>query len=112
LLKLGHSDRARQTYKRAIEESEHLTVGDDPKQQAQYSLADSYAGLGDVSFSLAAKTKEQKNALSADACSWYEKSLHVWHVIPNSGWMSPNGFDTEGPTKVKQQLALLKCGAK
>jgi eukaryotic-like serine/threonine-protein kinase len=100
LLHLGDRDRARETYQRAASASEPAATSSDPKQQAQYTLADSYSGLGDISFS---------RSLLPDACAWYEKSLHVWHAIPNPSLISPNGFDTEGPARVERQLVLSKC---
>jgi tetratricopeptide (TPR) repeat protein len=112
LLRMGDVDRARQIFQRAVEASEPASGGSDPKLQAQFTLADSYAGLGDVSSLLAAKAESQRqNGLSTDACAWYEKSLRVWHTIPNPSLISPNGFDTDGPTRVEHQRALSKCSA-
>src|SRR5262249_10844595 len=86
LLLLDEPDRARQIYQRAIEASSQTSNGNDPKQQAQFTLADSYAGVGDVSLYLSYKAESQrKQGLLTEACSWYKKSLHVWHTIPNPG---------------------------
>jgi len=108
-LRFGDGDGARRAYQRAVNESGPLANGSDLKQQAQYTLADAYAGLGDISSRLAARADgRHRTDFLTDACSSYENSLRVWHAIPNPSLISPNGFDTAGPTRVEHQLVLCK----
>jgi eukaryotic-like serine/threonine-protein kinase len=98
-VRMGKFDLAKQAYQRAAAASAPDATSATPKQQAQYTLADSYAGLGDIS----------SRSQMADTCSWYEKSLRIWNAIPNPTLITPNGFDTEGPARVQHELVLHKC---
>ena len=108
---LGQFDEARETYRRALQVSEPPAGSNPPNQQAQYTLADAYSGLGDVAMYLAGRTKYPIKQLSywREASSWYEKSLGIWHAIPNRSVVSPAWFDVGDPAQVANHLAVCKA---
>jgi serine/threonine protein kinase/tetratricopeptide (TPR) repeat protein len=110
LFRLGQFDEARETYLSAVQVSEPPAASNPPNQQAQYTLADAYSGLGDVAVYLAGRTKQRVNRLSywREASSWYEKSLRIWHAIPNRSVVSPAWFDSGDPVQVANHLAVCK----
>lgn len=78
-----------------------------PNQEALYTTADSYTGLGEIE---EARAKAQKSAKLAaaqftQARSSYERSLKVWGEIHEPGMLSPGGDDVIPPAVVKQHLA-------
>jgi serine/threonine protein kinase len=78
-----------------------------PDEQALYTAADSYAGLGEV------ESKEAYQAAGAGgqkahwvaARSWYEQSLQQWKKIQHPMYVSPNGFECIPRPVVAQRLA-------
>jgi eukaryotic-like serine/threonine-protein kinase len=110
-LRLRQVDDARETYLRALQVSEPPAGGNPPNLQAQYTLADAYSGLGDVAVYLADRIKDPIKQLSywREATSWYEKSLRIWHMIPNRSVISPSEFDVGDPAQVKSHLAACEA---
>lgn len=108
---LGQLDDAQETYLRALQVSEPPAARNPPNLQAQYTLADAYSGLGDVAAYLARRTSDPNKQLSCwrEADSWYEKSLRIWHVIPNRSVISPSEFDVGDPEQVANHLAASKA---
>jgi tetratricopeptide (TPR) repeat protein len=111
LFRLGQFDEARETYRRVLQVSEPPAGSNPPNQQAQYTLADAYSGLGDVAMYVAGRTKYPIKQLSywREASSWYEKSLGIWHAIPNRSVVSPAWFDVGDPAQVANHLAVCKA---
>ena len=81
--------------------------------EALYALADTCAGLGDVSAVLAGKTKKAREQTKrwSKARDWYLKSVSTWHKIPNPAHISPNFFDVSDPQEIahRAQLAARKA---
>lgn len=79
---------------------------------AQYAIADTYSGLGNLSRMLgydAHRTIAQRIDSLREANRYYQRSLEAWGKIHNPGSRSPVGFTCGSPKKVTQQLA--KCDA-
>jgi non-specific serine/threonine protein kinase/serine/threonine-protein kinase len=110
-VRLGRFDEALETYWRALRVSEPPAGRNPPNLQAQYTLADSYSGMGDVAVHLAGRSRHPMEQLSywKEAGSWYEKSLGIWHMIPNRSVISPSEFDVGDPEQVAKQLAACKA---
>jgi hypothetical protein len=100
-----------ETYLRALQVSEPPAGGAPPNLQAQYTLADTYSGLGDVAGYLAGRTTDPAEQFTywGEANSWYEKSLNVWHSIPNRSVISPSEFDVGDPGQVASHLTVCKA---
>ena len=107
-VRLGRFDDAREAYLRALRVSEPPAANNPPNLQAQYTLADTYCGLGDIAMHVARRTTNSSEQLSywREAASWYEKSLGTWRVIPNRSVISPSGFDVGDPGKAAKHLAV------
>ena len=74
---------------------------------ALYSLADAYAGLGDVA---EAKSRKSGDAvlranLRSEARDWYQKSLSTWKQIPDPSIVSPIGLPAGDPRSIARRLA-------
>jgi hypothetical protein len=78
--------------------AEALGSTDKASEAARYTLADTYAGLGD-----AAALRGSRS----EARAWFDRSLAIWSTTPNPGAMSPNGFFTGGPNQVRLQLTRI-----
>jgi tetratricopeptide (TPR) repeat protein len=110
-LRLRQVDDAREAYLRALQVSEPPAGGNPPNLQAQYTLADTYSGLGDVALRLVGRTSHPIEQLRywREASSWYEKSLGIWHMIPNQSVISPSEFDVGDPEQVASHLTVCKA---
>jgi tetratricopeptide (TPR) repeat protein len=110
-LRLGRFDDALEVYWRALRVSEPPAAKNPPNLQAQYTLADTYSGLGDTAMHLASRTSNSSEQLSywTEATSWYEKSLGTWRMIPNRSVISPSEFDVGDPRKAAKHLAVCKA---
>jgi hypothetical protein len=76
--------------------------------QAQYTLADTYSGMGVIFQKRAMQAgilAEKQRAHWTEARSWFQKSFDEWRQVRNPGVMSPGGFDAGGPGVVAQKLA-------
>jgi non-specific serine/threonine protein kinase/serine/threonine-protein kinase len=105
----GESPAATELYQKVIPVVEPFALSTPPNPQAQYTLADTYSGLGSVWEKQASRkglpiSKQVEHWTQAR--SWYERSLAAWRQVNGPGKMSPSGFDTTGPNRVKDKLAL------
>jgi len=116
LLELGQIDEARATLARVVESSEKLHSLS--SEQVRYTLAEGYAGLGDVASYLAthAKQRQRKVAYWTEAASWYQKSIATWNELHSPGSIGPKGFVPPDPREIQNQLrhcrTMLKWGEK
>ncbi len=95
-------------YKKALQLADPAAQGAHPNEQALYSTADSYSGLGQIEALLATTAAVSPAAQSEhwrQACSWYHRSLEVWKSVKEPGLLSPEGFRTTPPNLVARQLA-------
>jgi ATP/maltotriose-dependent transcriptional regulator MalT len=79
-----------------------------PNMQALYTLADAYAGLGDVE---AARASDRRLARAIriqhwrQSAAWYKQSVEVWQRVPEVGRVSPDAFDCIPPAAVAGRLS-------
>ena len=98
-------------YRKALELARQEAAASHPYQEALYSTADSYAGLGEIESILAAENKQPIPAQVKhwnEALSWYEQSMKTWSQIKEPGMISPDGLDCIPPATVARQLARCK----
>ena len=110
LAKLGRLAQADEKYRTALQLVEPAATAIPPNLRAQYTLADLYAGLGDLSSRRAARrdgNAESMNALK-EARRWYEKSLEAWQRLPLRAATAANLFDIMAPEIVAQNLAMCR----
>jgi hypothetical protein len=107
LEKQGSRDEAQREYQHALVLNEPLAIAQPFNQQAQYTVAKAYAGLGEISTARAAQENRpaRRNIELKDACSWYRKSVAIWRQIPHLQARTPNGFDAMDANEVAQRLA-------
>ena len=106
-------------YQKALELVRPEATASHPNEQALYSTADSYAGLGEMEINLASDTTQtvRKQITHWDqARSWFQRSMSTWKQIAEPGMISPDGFDSIPPRAVTRQLgrckeALARLGA-
>lgn len=99
-------------YQKALELARPEAGGSHPNEQALYSIADSYAGLGETETFLAMDTKQTRQSQVRhwdQARSWFEQSMNVWNQVKEPGMISPDGFDCIPPAAVARQLAHCKA---
>lgn len=94
-------------YEKALQLADPDVRGSRPNEQALYSTADSYSGLGETQALLAigAVSRAAQTAHWQRACSWYRRSLEVWKSVKEPALLSPDGFHVTPPTAVAQRLA-------
>ena len=99
----GNPEKARGEYQDALAITEPLASGN---IEAQYSVFNSYAGLGDTSVALAQKagTSNQRTEDWKQACGWYQKSLSAAQRIPNKSSVDPSGVESPDPKVVAAHL--------
>jgi len=105
----GETAAAVALYQKVISAVETFAMATPPNPQAQYTLADSYFGMGNLFQSQAAKrniSEAKQIEYWTQSRSWFERSWAAWRQVNNPGKMSPSGFDTEGPSLVKERLDL------
>ena len=107
-LKSGNSDQASEEYRKALSISKALATSNPDNVEALYALADSYAGLGDVSAVLARRTRVAKDEADRwrESGDWYQKSLSTWQKIPNPAHISPNFFEVTEPREIARRAKL------
>ena len=107
LLKMGKLREASDAYTKALDTANLTFSLEHQDIAALYPAADAYAGLGDVSATLARKAHDpdQQARYSNDARNWYEKSLSTWRKISNPSHISPDGFLARDPHEVASLLA-------
>ncbi|MBZ5527106.1 MAG: serine/threonine-protein kinase [Acidobacteriia bacterium] len=111
LLKLGNPKAARDEYRRSLGWMELLRSTHPDSIEILYMIANSYAGLGDVS-TVIAHAQREKNAqlrMLTEAHHYYQKSLATWQKVPHPGRFSLHGFAAIGPEIVTHRLS--QCNA-
>jgi serine/threonine protein kinase len=100
---------ATDSFKKALALSELETTARLPSEEALYSAADSYAGLGDAEERAAALPQPPQNQAAHldQARTWYTHSLQVWERVKEPGLLSPGGYECVQPSVVRQRLDLL-----
>jgi eukaryotic-like serine/threonine-protein kinase len=114
LLRAGDPKRAVEIYKQALEIVEPQATSPNPGEEALYSTANAYAGMGDIEVASAADKKlssGQQRAHLEKARSWYERSLKLWSQVKEPGAVSPEGFEPVAPAVVRTRLARCETAA-
>jgi serine/threonine protein kinase len=98
---------AAKEYEQALAISQQVISQSSNMLEIQYAMADSYAGLGDLS----RKKAEAVNVVRERIVNWtdarnqYQRSMNAWRQIHNPGATSPIGFACGNPAQVVQALA-------
>jgi tetratricopeptide (TPR) repeat protein len=103
-LQLGEADSAADVFRRAITSLEKFQgLSSD---QVRYTLAEAYAGMGDVFSYSAGRSATRSRQISNwnEARLWYEKSHGTWNRLTNPGLVSPKGFAACDPVKIRNRL--------
>jgi eukaryotic-like serine/threonine-protein kinase len=111
LAKMGKRDQASEEYQRAREIAESITSANPNILEAQYSLADVYSGLAELSQMRASDLSQpvqQQIRYWSEARSYFQHSLDVWQRIHNPGARTPVGFACGDPTRLARELD--RCG--
>jgi len=105
-LLLGDTQGATGLYNQALAHAHPEAALTPANEQALYSTADAYTGLGDVESKLARTHATASTALShwKTACTSYEESLKVWSSVKEPGRVSPEGFECVPPAAVAARL--------
>jgi hypothetical protein len=108
-LKARDAGRARAEYREALTMAEPLGRAPTSSMAALYTLADTYAGLGDVSAFAATNATRgiERSRESRDAQTWYAKSLHAWQGIHNPAHISPKGFPVTDRREVGRRARVV-----
>jgi serine/threonine protein kinase/tetratricopeptide (TPR) repeat protein len=108
LVPKGDLDAAGENYRKVQSVIETFAHSVPPNVQAQYTLADTYSGLGVIFQKRATQvgvSADKQREHWNEARSWFQKSFDEWRQVRNPGVMSPGGFDADGPGMVAQKLA-------
>lgn len=103
----GNAQAAADYFHQALLIAERLISANGGDVDALYVAADSYSGLGDLSFNKAGQpglTASLRKANCTEAQSWYAKSLVAWHRIEHPNRSAMNGFDVGDPAQVAKNL--------
>jgi tetratricopeptide (TPR) repeat protein len=106
--KMGKRDQASEEYQRALSIAESIASANPNILEAQYSLADTYSGLGELSQMQAldlSQPIEQQIRYWSEARSYFQQSLDVWQRIHNPGARTPVGFACGDPKFVAREIA-------
>lgn len=108
LAMLGNFDEAEREYEEALAMIEASANAQPSNQQADYTAAEAYAGLGELSSLRAAKESQpsRREGQWKVARAWYQKSLATWRRIPAPQAFTPNVFQAMDATRVERQLAV------
>lgn len=112
LVKLDRLEQASKEYHAALGLAEPIALADPETLDAQYALAETYAGLGqlaEIRASNAHSALQHRIACWSDARDSYERSLNTWQRIPNPATRTPAGFACGSRKAVARQLA--RCQA-
>lgn len=96
-------------FQRALTLAEPHAESPHPNEEALYTVADAYTGLGDVEAARAVASKPPSARMQHvnQARSWYERSLKTWKQVQEPSLLSPGGYDSIPPSAVKQRVAKL-----
>jgi eukaryotic-like serine/threonine-protein kinase len=110
-VRLGDFEAATVTYRRALDLAKNEATAAQPNEQALYSTADSYAGLGELEMSLAIdskRTERERMEHWQKAESALEHSMRVWSQIKEPALTSPDGLDAIPVETVARNLERCK----
>jgi non-specific serine/threonine protein kinase/serine/threonine-protein kinase len=106
LVQTGDWEGAKEVLRKALELSEPQSQVSHPSEESLYSVAESYANLGDAEAALAragpGAGTDSVHLLRAR--TWYLRSLEYWSRIKEPGLLSPGGSEPIPPAVVKQHL--------
>jgi tetratricopeptide (TPR) repeat protein len=110
-LQAGDTNEAAAEYQQALALAEALASANPENMAVVYAVADSQAGLGDLSVAMARKgsSPSSKRASWSHAQSSYQESLRAWGQINNPSRIAPNGFWASDPHQIIRRLDL--CNA-
>jgi tetratricopeptide (TPR) repeat protein len=112
LTQLQELKSAHEMYSKALELAKPEASSSHPNEQALYSIADSYTGLGKIEAALAGVpglSRDKRIEHWAQATSSDERSLQIWAQIKEPGNLSPDGFDCVPLSVVAQRVAKYKA---
>ena len=107
-LELRNLEAAEANFKKAASLVNEAAQASHPNMQALYTLADAYAGLGDVEAALASGarlTRKTRNEHWQQSAAWYKQSAQVWERVKDPGRISPDAFDCIPPGAVARRLS-------
>jgi serine/threonine protein kinase len=102
LVQMGDLPGAMDVLHQALALSEKQIQLPHPSEESLYTVAESYANLGDAE---ATAAHAGGDAHLSEARTWYQRSLDVWGRIKEPGLLSPGGTEPIPPAIVKQRLA-------
>jgi tetratricopeptide (TPR) repeat protein len=102
LVQMGDLPGAMDVLHQALALSEKQIQLPHPSEESLYTVAESYANLGDAE---ATAAHSGGDAHLSEARTWYQRSLDVWGRIKEPGLLSPGGTEPIPPSLVKQRLA-------
>jgi tetratricopeptide (TPR) repeat protein len=111
LTKLGRTEEALASYRKALAIAEPLASAKSPSTPALYAIADAYFGLGELSRIGAANFPAESSKYRerwTEARDWYSKSTDAWNKIPSPGAVTPSGLPCGNPKAVVQATAQSK----
>jgi tetratricopeptide (TPR) repeat protein len=105
-LKAGDTKEAATEYQQAVALAEALASANPENMAVVYAVADSEAGMGDLSVAMARKgsSASSKRANWSQAQSSYQQSLRSWGQINNPSRIAPNGFWASDPHQITRRL--------
>jgi len=109
LAKMGKRDQASEEYQRALKIAESIAYASPSILEAQYSLADAYSGLAQLSQMQASDLSQpvqQQIRYWNEARSYFQHSLDAWKSIPNPGARTPVGFACGDPKLIARQITM------
>jgi eukaryotic-like serine/threonine-protein kinase len=102
----GDLEGATEAFHKGLAISEPQTTQQNPNEESLYSAAESYAGLAraEANRTTSGQTPQIRIAHLNQARLWDEYSLQLWCRVKEPGLLSPDGYDSDPPSTVKQHL--------
>jgi serine/threonine protein kinase len=110
--KARHDQKAADYFHQALTIVEPLISTEPADLDAQYTAADAYSGLGDLSMRKAQQaglTIERRKSDWTESRSWYLQSLNAWRRIEHPNHTAPNSFQVGDPAIVAKELKLTEA---
>jgi eukaryotic-like serine/threonine-protein kinase len=107
LAKTGKPEEALKEFARALEIVEPIATASPDILEAQYALADIYAGRAEVAreeIRSSADTAQEQMSRWSEARSWYIRSLESWKRIEHAGARTPVGFACGSSQNVAREI--------
>jgi eukaryotic-like serine/threonine-protein kinase len=104
---MKNEQAAADSYRRALMIVEPLISMENADLDVLYVAADAYSGLGDISMRKAQRkgqTADRQRSNWAEARSWYQLSLNIWHRFEHPNHTAPNSFQVGDPATAKKKL--------